>query len=303
MAKPIFVLGVHRSGTKWLANILCSHSDIAGIQADRHYGIHESAFFCIEKNRFGDLRKDENFIEFMETFASSDYFLLSHLDKKYFYEHRPRDYDEFFRMMMDKYAEKEQTGFWLEKTPAHLLYFNDLVEKFPDAKFIIIQRNVVDSIKSDLRLKFFDDKMKKQMQTPKFFMIIFLIFRYHFYYSNMFDRSQKRDYLLIQYEALKKNRAEETKKICDYIGVAFEPQMLQDTFRPNTLFTSEKERGEVLTRQEEAFIKIMNHFFKLVPSQVYHCFVPLYRQKFREVAGIPDWFYSIKKEELQNPQG
>jgi len=298
MAKPIFVLGVHRSGTKWLANILCSHSNIAGIQAERHYGIHESAFFCIEKDRFGDIQKDENYIEFIESFSNSDYFILSNLDKKYFYKNRPYSYDEFFRMMMDKYAEEQNTDFWLEKTPAHLLYFRDLVKIFPTAKFIIIKRKIIDSIKSDLRLKYFDKNMQKAGKSPKIFLIIFLTFRYHFYYSNMYDRHQERDYLLIEYETLKKNRIEETKKICKYLGIEFEQQMLEDKYKPNTLFISDKERSEVLTKQEEILIKIMDQVFRFVPNPIYRCFLPLYKKKFREVAGIPDWFYSIKKEEL-----
>jgi hypothetical protein len=116
----------------------------------------------------------------------------------------------------------------------------------------------------------------------------------------MHDRHQKRDYLLIEYETLRKNRVEETKKICNYLGIEFEQQMLEDKFKPNTLFTSEKERVEVLTKQEEIIIKMMNQIFKFLPYQIFHCFLPLYKEKFRELAGIPDWFYSIKKEELTN---
>ncbi|MCJ7571068.1 MAG: sulfotransferase [Candidatus Thermoplasmatota archaeon] len=298
MAKQIFVLGVHRSGTKWLANILCSHSRIAGIQAERHYGIHESAFFCIVKDRFGDLQDDDNFIEFIETFSSSDYFILSNLDKTYFYKNRPRSYDEFFRMMMDKYAEEQNAEFWLEKTPAHLLYFHDLSEIFPTAKFIIIKRNIIDSIKSDIRLKYFNEHMQKKMKFSKIIFVIFLTFRYHLYYSNIYFQRQKQNYLLIEYEKLKKNRLEVTKKICNYLDIDFEQPMLEDKYKPNTLFTSEKERKEVLTKPEIIFIKIFNQVFRFLPSQFFSCFLPLYKKKFREVAGIPDWFYSIKKEEF-----
>jgi hypothetical protein len=298
MAKPIFVLGVHRSGTTWVANILCLHSRIAGIQAERHYGIHESAFFCIVKGRFGDIGNDENFIEFIETFSNSDYFILSNLDKTYFYKNRPCSYDEFFKMMMDKYAEEQKAEFWLEKTPAHLLYFSDLLEIFPTAKFIIIKRNIIDSIKSDIRLKYFDEHMQKNMKIPKIFLIVFLTFRYHFYYSNIYNQRKEKNHLLIEYETLKKNRLEVTKKICNYLDINFEQQMLVDKYKPNTLFNSKQERNDALTKPEEIFIKIFDRIFRFLPNQFFRCFLQIYKKKFREVAGIPDWFYSIKKEEF-----
>jgi len=297
MAKPIFVLGVHRSGTTWVANILCSHSKIAGIQAERHYGIHESAFFCIVKDRFGDIRNDENFIEFIEAFSSSDYFILSNLDKNYFYKNRPYSYDKFFKMMMDKYAEERKTEFWLEKTPAHLLYYRELSELFPNAKFIVTKRNIIDSIKSDIRMKYFNERMQKIMKIPKIFFVIFLTFRYHFYNSNMYDKHLKQNYLLIEYEELKKNRLEVTKKICNYLNVDFEQQMLEDKYKKNTLFNLEKERNEVLTKSEKIFIKIFDQVFRFLPNQFFRFFLPIYRKKFRE-KNIPGWFYSIKKEEL-----
>lgn len=81
---PIFVVGVHRSGTTWLANILCRHSNIAGIQAERHFGIHESVFFSHFIHNFGDLRNDNIFIQFVEAFASSDHFILRACLKRYF---------------------------------------------------------------------------------------------------------------------------------------------------------------------------------------------------------------------------
>jgi len=298
MAKPIFILGVHRSGTTWIANILCSHSNIAGIQAQRHSGIHESAFFCIVKDRFGNIQNDNNYIEFLETFSSSDYFILSNLDKNYFYKHRSQSYNEFFRMMMDKYAEEQQTEFWLEKTPAHSLYFRELSEIFPTAKFIIVKRNIIDSVKSDVRLRYFNEDMQRKMKLSKIFFIIFLVFRYHLYYSTMHYHQKKENCLFIQYENLKKNRLEETKKICDFIGIDFEPQLLEDEYKPNTRFTSEKERFKVFTKEEETFITILDHLFKCLPNRFFCSFIRFYKEKFREINGIPDWFYSIKKDDL-----
>jgi hypothetical protein len=298
MAKPIFILGVHRSGTTWVANILCSHSNIAGIQATRHNGIHESAFFCTVMNRFGDIRNDNNYIEFLETFSNSDYFILSNLDKNYFYKNRPDSYDEFFKVMMDKYAEEEHTDFWLEKTPAHTLYFSELLTIFPSAKFIVVKRNIVDSVKSDIRLRYFNRDMQRKTKFTKIIFIIFLVFRFYLFYSNTNSKRKKQNCMFIEYENLKKNREDVTKKICDFIGVEFELQLLRDEYEPNTRFTSEKERFNVLTNQEVTFIKILDHLFKYFPKQFFCSFLPLYKKFYRERNGIPDWFYSIKKDDL-----
>jgi|GEM_PF-1546887 len=298
MAKPIFILGVHRSGTTWIANILCSHSKIAGIQAPRHNGIHESAFFCTVKDRFGDIRNDNNYIEFLETFSNSDYFILSNLDKNYFYKNRPNSYDEFFKMMMDKYAEEQKTEFWLEKTPAHTMYFNELLTIFPTAKFIIVKRNIIDSIKSDIRLRYFNEDMQRKTKLSKIIFIIFLAFRYYLYYSNISSQRKKENCLFIEYENVKKNRVEATKKICDFIGIDFEQQLLEDEYQPNTKFTSEKERFKVLTNEEVTFIKILDQLFKYFPNKLLCSFLPLYKKLYRERNEIPDWFYSIKKDNL-----
>jgi len=300
MAKPIFVLGVHRSGTTWLANILCSHSKIAGVQAERHNGLHESTFFCIVKDRYGDINKDNQYIEFIETFSNSDYFILTNLNKDYFYEHRAKSYDEFFKMMMDTFADQQQTEFWIEKTPAHTVYFNDLIHLFPTGKFIIVKRNIIDAIKSDVRLRYYDESMHKKIQTPKISFILFLIFRYLLYYKTIDKYEKQAKCLTINYEELRQDREYWTKKICTFLEIEFEPQLMVDKFKPNTKFKSTQERQDALTKNEEQLIRTLYRILKIIPKQLYTCFIPLYKKEFQEKAGIPDWFYTIKKEKLTN---
>jgi len=299
MAKPIFILGVQRSGTTWVANILCLHSKIAGIQADRHEGIHESVFFSNVKDRFGDLNNDNDFIEFIETFSNSDYFILSQLDKNYFYENRPHSYDDFFKMMMDKYAEKQNAEFWLEKTPVHTIYYKELLKIFPDAKFIVIKRNLMDSIKSDVRMRSFYGNIQKIFSISRLMIIFFLTFRYFLYYSAVKHKNKEKKFLLINYEDLKNDRLEITKKICRYLSIDFEEQLLNDKYKQNTRFFSEKERKEILTKTEILLIKLFAFFLKLIPNKIFHCLIPIYKNEFRR-RGIPEWFYSIKKDDCIN---
>lgn len=63
MATPIFVLGWGRSGTAWLSNLLLEHPAIVGIQHEKHWGIHESAFFSVVEGRYRSLDNPANFIE------------------------------------------------------------------------------------------------------------------------------------------------------------------------------------------------------------------------------------------------
>ncbi|MHA1284992.1 MAG: sulfotransferase family protein [Promethearchaeota archaeon] len=180
MSKPIFVVRPHRSGTTWIANILCQHSKIVGVQADEHHGIHESAFFSSVENYFGDLRNDNNFIIFVESFGSSDYFRLTGLNKDFLYNNRPKTYAGAFRLIMDTFAKKQRAEYWLEKTPAHTLYLNKIAKYFPNAKFVGITRDVIDVLRSAVRRQTFKSNFKRKL------FILKRIWRYFKYLKHLY---------------------------------------------------------------------------------------------------------------------
>jgi len=78
---PIFVLGAPRTGTTWVANILCRHQNIMEIKADHHMGIHESAFFLVLYERFGTLEDEKNYQKLVDIFTKTDYFIITPLCK------------------------------------------------------------------------------------------------------------------------------------------------------------------------------------------------------------------------------
>ena len=93
MARPVFIGGAARTGTTWLANIISRHSKVACIQGTTAVGmdgVNESAFFSHVAGMVGNLKNDNNLIQLIEIFASSDYFLASGLDKEIFYRERNR---------------------------------------------------------------------------------------------------------------------------------------------------------------------------------------------------------------------
>lgn len=296
MSIPIFVLGSPRSGTTWIANILCSHDKIIGIQAERHSGIHESHFFSIVENRFGDISKKKNFDKLVDFFSKSDYFILSNLDKQIFYEKKISSYPEFFEILMNTYAEREKNKFWLEKSPPHSLFINRIKKYFTNAKFIIVKRNMVETIKSEIRLRYYDQKMKQKMNIPKSIFISFLILRYFLFYKHLEHYGKITDSYFVSYEKLRENRKEQTKKLCEFLQIKYSDKLLKDTYRKNTRFKKGEEREFILSSNEITFIHLMNTILNKIPYQFFKPFILLYKIMYMK-SKIPSWFFTIINEE------
>ena len=63
---PVIVIGMTRSGTKWLSNILCNHSEMIGVQSEQHGGIIETNMFHIMPRKF-NLSFADDYIAFIES--------------------------------------------------------------------------------------------------------------------------------------------------------------------------------------------------------------------------------------------
>ena len=85
--KKIFVLGKNRSGTKWLSNIILNNKEIAGIQSNYHRGILETNLFNVFNRKFGNLKRRDDYIAFVEVFTATDFFKLTGLSKELLYKH------------------------------------------------------------------------------------------------------------------------------------------------------------------------------------------------------------------------
>ena len=114
--KPVLVIGMDRSGTKWLSNILCNHYDIIGIQYEKAYGILETNMFGIMQKRFGDISALENYIGFIELWAQTNFFRISGIEKSFFYNlnYKPSVL-ELFEILMNELAKRQKKEFWLQK--------------------------------------------------------------------------------------------------------------------------------------------------------------------------------------------
>ncbi len=299
MVSPIFVVGARRTGTTWLGNIICNHSDVAGIQQAskvRQEGIYESVFFSHLAGKYGDLKDPNNLIQFVEIFANSSYFIQSGLDKEIFYRDPPGTYQDFFKLLLERVARKQGAAYFIEKTPAHALHLEELSRYYNNAKFVAIRRNIIDQIRSASKLNEFSVG-KNAGRVKKRLLLLKRIITYHAYNKHImhFMASAPDKILLIEYEDLKRATEETVIRVCDFLGIGFQPEMLQQRHKPNTSFTDSSERKQVLSIAEEELIKRLNPFFELLPYALYRWL----RIVERRVEGrrLPHWFYLIKLEE------
>lgn len=259
---PIFVLGIQRSGTTWLANTLSGHPDIVAVEAEDHQGVHESIFFSHFARAYGDLSNDENFRRFADDFTASDYFLLSDISDEWFRDQRPSSYAEAFGKVMDEMARRKGAAYWVEKSPHHTLLSSKLAAEFPNALFVCVVRDPVTLIRS--RLWAFG------RVPPPYPARAFTILRacaavslYQRHLADFCARSKRA--VLVSYEEMKADLIGTMTHVMVFLGGRFHPAMLEKRFRPNTSFASDGKKAGALGAADRALIRLASTLLRIVP--------------------------------------
>ena len=235
--KKILVVGMNRSGTKWLSNILSSHSLVASIQSKSHGGILETNMFGNFQNYFSDLNSKENYAAFIEMWSQTDFFRISNVDKNYFYQsHISCNFLELFTALMDQYATKKQCTCWLQKTSP--LQFYLYAKKLEWDHIIVVERNYFDVVLSMALLK---------NNTKKIFILIKMALSYIVQWKIQQNILKNSNTTHIYYNDLKQNKQQTIKKLCQKLGISYEEQMFTDSFLPNSTWTSKPKARLSLT--------------------------------------------------------
>lgn len=237
---PIFVLGVQRSGTTWMANLLAEHSEVTAVQSADHFGIHESIFFSHFARAYGDLGEPENFERFAREFTASDYYLLTGLEPEWLWTLGPRSYAATFRALMDEMTRRRGSGrYWIEKSPHHTVLADELHAAFPDAYFVCITRRTNDTVRSYLASAWTDPPR----YPGRLLILIRLTFtceRYRRHLDRFGDRCES--VWATTYEALKTDTATRLQHLCAFLDLPWEPSMMEPRFAKNSSFSSRNER-------------------------------------------------------------
>jgi hypothetical protein len=213
---PIFIIGMPRSGTTLLENVLASHSNV---------------FAAGETNNIFRNLNGKRIVE------------NTHLmHTKYFDEIDQWDNDKFISVAnlyikdLRKYSNKEPRV--VDKMPHNFLYLGILKKLFPKAKIIHIKRNPIACCLSIYKQNFrafhnYGTNLEYLAEYYKKYQDLMLFWNKHISQDN---------YIEINYEEIVINQKTETRKILEFCELSFEEPCLNFQEKKRVVNTASKEQ-------------------------------------------------------------
>lgn len=218
MNVPIFVVGPPRSGTTLLAALLGAHSNIA-------CGTETRFFHALAHAKLNNLLSPRDWPEPALDFLYAtkeegtpipvNYGLDRDQIKAYLSSEKP-SIRAILNAILQPHTTRLEKRRWLEKTPVHIVYVDHIRKYFPESPIIRIIRDPRDTAISNAKI---------QTTLPRSFTSSLLAWRESEKWSSEFFASDKLAYT-VRYEDLVSNPEQELRKLCEFIGEAYEQNML-----------------------------------------------------------------------------
>jgi hypothetical protein len=275
-SKPsyVFIVGVGRSGTKFLQSILTAHPELH-VSTETHFlssTLHNG--FIKTANKIGDLKDDKHLEILVEKMFSGEVFgafwkrkILkdkeSVLQK---FKNSDRSFRSLYQIILEEDTLQNNKSIPGEKTPSHLYHVDTLLNWFPDAKVIHIIRNPRNVLASEIHKNL---KPDHPLKKGTFFYNTSLLFYVLINWNNAakLDKKYKKkypgNYLAVKYEDLMNDHENNVLQICKFLNVDFRKEMLNPPVRGSSFATSEnhssKKKKELPNKQ---FNSIINLFLR-----------------------------------------
>lgn len=231
--QKIFLVGCPRSGTTLLQQMLNAHSQVA-ITPETHF----MRLFWQKSNYYGNLAEDKNYSRLISDLVSLPEFTEMELHPDNFYQlafQIHRDYGNLFNLLLEQFAKLKKAQVVGEKTPHHLRYIEPIYKFFPSALFIHIIRDPRAVVNSWRKVNWSSGTIIGDTKIWQEDMRII----------NNLPTQIKSSLLTVFYEKLVLESEKTLKKICSFIGVEFEPEMLNFHKINTSLVNVEREPWKV----------------------------------------------------------
>lgn len=249
----IFIVGMSRSGTTLMRNIL-NKSDQIAISRENHFLGHllGSEGMRHKFRKFGDLHEDENVRRLVDHLYSGGSeksswlrrssahwrWITRRIDKEVFLQkilESDRSERAMFAVMMDLFAERKGKAIKGEKTPAHFQYADTLLDWFPSAKIIHMMRDPRGIYVSEVHRRqkeaqsFPYRELKRVPALMKLYILLQTTVTWKSSAQNASANQAKYPgrYTVQSFEDLVRRPDEQVRALCTYLGVPFQAQMLE----------------------------------------------------------------------------
>lgn len=302
MATPVFVLGSPRNGTTWLSNILGSHPSIGSIQHEAHWGTHESSIFT-NWLYWDHFESTDDFIEFVELYASADYFRISDVEDKYFREDLPDDFLDFYFALMDRHASKNGCRYWTTKIDpliyphqsARRALFDRIEARYSDAKFIAVQRSLKGALRSYLSMQGQQTQKRNHLGVREMALSLQTA-RYASHYTEIESILSNQEGLLFQFRELNDHRAEVAARIIDFLNLSHAPSVLDDEYPANSSFKGRSRQPKIPRWELFTCLHVLRPLFFLFPVLAHT--VLLIRDRLRDRNGPALYWRLLKLQRM-----
>lgn len=271
-----FIVGSGRSGTTLLRAMFDAHSQLAIPSETQMYGYFDLQFrkgFEEGPNRDEVLKKFLNTPRISALEVSEDR-VTKMLGGKY-------DWDLLFLALLTGFREDRGVDRVGEKTPKHIMVYDQLATLFPNSKFIHIVRDPRAVVASYTNAKFYQytDGTNPYRAIQKWVRVM----DKHFEAEKKLGPSR---YTLLRYEDLAANPTGELQRLCAFLGVPFEEGMLDFQNRAVTGHVQDQTNREGIRR--EVHTDSVDKWRKNMPTQAISVVDAMCWDQMQKVGYKPD---------------
>lgn len=206
--KRIFLIGSPRSGTTMLQSLLAAHPEVISFPESKFFQyLLYKKFVGKFAGRMEAFFKDEiNRPELLQGFDDSQT-----VGTKV----------SWFVGVLDGLAAEQNKSIWLEKTPEHIYFIDDIERFLPDAKFIHILRNGMDTIASLHEAT----RSSHDLWGPGW-DLNHCIHRWKEAMLISHKYAKKSNHILVKYEEILDNKVKKLEEICHFMEIEYDDRML-----------------------------------------------------------------------------
>ncbi len=237
---PFFIIGSGRSGNTLLRSILSGNSDIS-IPPESYRLPFAIKRFHIFSNKDWKEVVSEVLSEFenCKEFYTWDIELPKVHKRLENIDESKRTLSNIFDELFCTYSGKHSpdSRIWGDKTPMNTMYLDWIGSVFPESKFIHIIRDGRDVASSYLKMERYETILEAANRWTNSIDL-----------AQAFGSKIKENYMEIRYEDMVTNTEESIKKVCDFIGINYNSDMLDHTSQVEKLGDTDKAHHSNLSK-------------------------------------------------------